>query len=71
MNLIVLDVLTQDQPRCRSTVISIRSRHSRRALEIHRSAIAFARGAVEKSPRLQDSRIPGIDTFSGVADRLK
>jgi hypothetical protein len=26
-------------------VISIRSRHSRRALEIHRSAIAFARGA--------------------------
>ena len=26
-------------------VISIRSRHSRRALVIHRSAIAFARGA--------------------------
>jgi MmyB-like transcription regulator ligand binding domain len=31
--------------RCRSPVISIRSRHSRRALAIQRSAIAFARGA--------------------------
>src|SRR5215469_5288979 len=31
--------------RCRSLVISIRSRHSRRALAIHLSAIAFARGA--------------------------
>jgi hypothetical protein len=31
--------------RCRSPAISIRSRHSRRALPIQRSAIAFARGA--------------------------
>ena len=31
--------------RFRSPVISIRSRHSRRALAIHLSAIAFARGA--------------------------
>jgi hypothetical protein len=38
MNVIVLDVLTQDQPKV-PPVISIRSRHSRRALEIHRSAI--------------------------------
>jgi hypothetical protein len=45
MNVIVIDVLAQDQLQCRSLVISIRSRHSRLALAIQRSAIAFARGA--------------------------
>jgi hypothetical protein len=31
-------------------VISIRSRHSRRALATHLSAIAFARGALDRRP---------------------
>jgi len=45
VNVIVLDVLVQDQPQVFLAVISIWSRHSRRAVQIHRSAMAFARGA--------------------------
>jgi hypothetical protein len=45
VQVVVIDVLAKDQPQVPFAVISIRSRHSRRALAIQRSAIEFARGA--------------------------
>jgi hypothetical protein len=45
VDVVVIGVLAQDQLQMPFPVISVRSRHSRRALPIQRSAIAFARGA--------------------------
>ena len=45
VRVVVIDVLTEDQPQVPFAGYQPRSRHSRRALAIQRSAIAFARGA--------------------------
>jgi hypothetical protein len=45
VGVVVVGVLAEDEPQMGSPAISIRSRHSWRALPIQRSAIAFARGA--------------------------
>jgi hypothetical protein len=43
VGVVVVGVLAEARCRCRSPVISIRSRHSQRALAIHLSAIALPR----------------------------
>lgn len=41
----MIDIFARTSRKCRSPVISIRPRHSRRALDTQRSSAAFARSA--------------------------